>query len=238
MGLPALWISESQRERAEALGYTVVDPPTIIATHLTEVVRTHLHELISRQDTQTLINNVKEAHPILVDELIPKLMSIGEIQKVLAKLLREGISIRDLVTILETLADYAPITRDTDMLTEYVRQNLHRSISRKFFTSGVNTVITLDPQLEQTLTSNIQKSEVGSFVNIDQQLSLRIFDSLKKEVSKLTSMGVVPIILTTPFVRMYFKQLVEEIAPDLVVLSYGEIDHAFEVQSVGMVSVA
>ena len=237
MGLPALWINESQRERAEALGYTVVDPPAIIATHLTEVVRSHLHELLSRQDVQTLINNVKETHAILVDELVPKMMTVGEIQKVLAKLLRESISIRDLVTILETLADYAPITRDLDMLTEYVRQNLRRAISRRFFNPGVNTVITLDPSLEQTLTSNIQKTEVGSFVNIDQQLSNRIFESLKTEVGKLTSMGVMPIILTSPFVRMYFKQLVEEIAPDLVVLSYGEIDQTAEVQSIGMVSV-
>jgi len=236
-GLPAMWISESQRERAEALGYTVVDPPAIIATHLTEVVRQHLHELLSRQDVQKLINNVKESHSVLVDELVPKYMTIGEVQKVLAKLLKESVSIRDLVTILETLADYAPITRDTDMLTEYVRSGLRRAISRKFFNPGVNTVITLDPALEQTLTNNIQKTEIGSFVNIDQQLSQRVFDSLKREVSKLTSLGVMPIILTSPFVRMYFKQFIEEIAPDLVVLSYGEIDQSAEVQSVGMVSI-
>jgi len=236
-GLPAMWISESQRERAEALGYTVVDPPAIIATHLTEVVRQHLHELLSRQDVQKLINNVKESHSVLVDELVPKYMAIGEVQKVLAKLLKESVSIRDLVTILETLADYAPITRDTDMLTEYVRSGLRRAISRKFFNPGVNTVITLDPALEQTLTNNIQKTEIGSFVNIDQQLSQRVFDSLKREVSKLTSLGVMPIILTSPFVRMYFKQFIEEIAPDLVVLSYGEIDQSAEVQSVGMVSI-
>ena len=124
--LPALWISEAQRERAEALGYTVVDPPAIIATHLTEVVRNHLHELISRQDAQILINNIRESHSVLIEELIPKLVTIDEIQKVLSKLLREGISIRDLVTILETLADYAPITRDLDMLTEYCRQNLRQ----------------------------------------------------------------------------------------------------------------
>ncbi|MCL2048935.1 MAG: flagellar biosynthesis protein FlhA [Defluviitaleaceae bacterium] len=236
-GLPAMWISESQRERAEALGYTVVDPPAIIATHLTEVVRQHLHELISRQDVQKLINHVKETHTVLVDELIPKYMSVGEVQKVLSKLLKENVSIRDLVTILETLADYAPITRDTDMLTEYVRASLRRAISKKFFGQGVNTVITLDPALEQALTGNIQKTEIGSFVNIDPQLSQKVFDSLKKEVSKLTSLGVMPIILTSPFVRMYFKQLVDEIAPDLVVLSYGEIDQTAEVQSVGMVSV-
>jgi flagellar biosynthesis protein FlhA len=237
-GLPAMWISESQRERAEALGYTVVDPPAIIATHLTEVVRQHLHELLSRQDVQKLVNHVKESHTVLVDELIPKYMTVGEVQKVLSKLLKESVSIRDLVTILETLADYAPITRDTDMLTEYVRAALRRAISKKFFGQGVNTVITLDPALEQTLTGNIQKTEIGSFVNIDPGLSQKVFDSLKKEVSKLTSLGVMPIILTSPFVRMYFKQLVDEIAPDLVVLSYGEIDQTAEVQSVGMVSVS
>ncbi|MCL1878788.1 MAG: flagellar biosynthesis protein FlhA [Defluviitaleaceae bacterium] len=237
-GLPAMWISESQRERAEALGYTVVDPPAIIATHLTEVVRQHLHELLSRQDVQKLVNHVKESHTVLVEELIPKYMSVGEVQKVLAKLLKESVSVRDLVTILETLADYAPITRDTDMLTEYVRAALRRAISKKFFGQGVNTVITLDPALEQTLTGNIQKTEIGSFVNIDPALSQKVFDSLKKEVSKLTSLGVMPIILTSPFVRMYFKQLVDEIAPDLVVLSYGEIDQTAEVQSVGMVSVS
>ena len=238
MGQPALWISESQRERAEALGYTVVDPPAIIATHLTGVIRNHLHELLSRQDVQKRINHVKENHPVLVDELIPKFMTIGEVQKVLANLVREGISIRDLVTILETLADYAPVTRDPDMLTEYVRANLRRAISRKFFNPGANTVITLDPALEQMLTGNIQKTEVGSFVNLDQQVSHRIFDSLKKEVSKLTSLGVMPIILTSPFVRMYFKRLVDEVAPDLIVLSYNEIDQQAELQSVGMVSVS
>jgi len=238
MGQPALWISESQRERAEALGYTVVDPPAIIATHLTGVIRNHLHELLSRQDVQKRINHVKESHPVLVDELIPKYMSIGEVQKVLAKLVKEGVSIRDLVTIMETLADHAPITRDPDMLTEYVRANLKRVISRKFFSQGANTVITLDPALEQMLTGNIQKTEIGSFVALDQQVSHRIFDSLKKEVSKLTSLGVMPIILTSPFVRMYFKQLVDEVAPDLIVLSYGEIDQQAELQSVGMVSVS
>ena len=237
-GLPAMWITESQRERAEALGYTVVDPPAIIATHLTEVVRQHLHEMLSRQDVHKLINHVKESHAVLVDELIPKYMSIGEVQKVLSKLLKESISIRDLVTILETLADYAPISRDTDMLTEYVRTALKRAISKKFFGPGVNTVITLDPSLEQVLTSNIQKSEIGSFINLDTQLQTRVMDSLKREVGKLTSMGVMPIILTTPFVRMYFKQLIDEIAPDLIVLSYTEIDHTADVQSIGMVSVA
>jgi flagellar biosynthesis protein FlhA len=236
MGMPALWISESQRERAEALGYMVVDPPTIIATHLTEVLRRHLHELISRQDVQTLINDIKETHPILVDE-VTKLMNIGEIQKILAKLLREGISIKDRVTILETLADYAPLTRDTDMLTEYVRQNLRRYISKRFFAPGINMIIAIDPALEQIIAANVQKTELGSVVNLDQQTLSRVLDSLKREVDKVTSMGVMPIVMASPYVRMYFKSLVDEVAPDLVVLSYNELDQTVELQTSGMVSI-
>ncbi|GHU74438.1 flagellar biosynthesis protein FlhA [Clostridia bacterium] len=235
LGLPALWISESQRERAETLGYTVVDPPAIIATHLTEVVRSHLHELLTRQDVQSLVDNVKEANGVLIDELIPKLMSIGDIQKVLANLLKEGLSIRDLVTVLETLADYSHVTRDTDMLTEYVRQALRRHISKQYFEPGSNTVITLDPELEQQIMSSVQQTEQGSFLALDPSVTQKIFSNLNAEVSKLTSMGLQPIILTSPIVRIYFKRLVEQVAPDLVVLSYNELDSSAEVQSVGMV---
>ncbi len=238
LGLPALWITEMQRERAEALGYTVVDAPAIIATHLTEIIRSHLHELLSRQDVQTLINNVKETNAILVDELVPRLMSIGEIQKVLANLLKEGISIRDLVTILETLADYASVTRDPDMLTEYVRQGLRRSITRKYFENNVNTVITLDPELEQQIMGSVQQTEQGSYLALDPATTQRVFSKLNSEVSKLTDMGVQPIILTSPIVRIYFKRLVEQVAPDLIVISYNEIEPSAEVQSIGMVSIA
>ncbi len=238
LGLPALWISEAQRERAEALGYTVVDPTAIIATHLTEVIRGYLHELLSRQDVQKLIDHVKETHPVLVEELIPKLLSIGDLQKVLANLLKEGISIRDLVTIMETLADYAHMTRDTDMLTEYVRQVLRRAISKKYFDSDSNAVITLDPELEQQIMNNVQQTEQGSYLALDPGTTQRIFDNLNSEVLKLTSMGKLPIILTSPIVRLYFKRLVEQAIPDLIVLSYNELDPSTEIQSVGMVSVA
>ena len=238
LGLPALWITDDQRERAEALGYTVVDPPAIIATHLTEIIRSHLHELLSRQDIQSLINNIKEQHGTLIEELVPKQMTIGEIQKVLANLLREGISIRDLVTILETLADYAPMTRDTDMLTEYVRQALRRSISNKYFEGDANNVITLDPGLEQQIMSSVQQTDQGSYLALDPNTTQKIFDSLNAEISKLTSMGLQPIILTSPIVRIYFKRLVEQIAPSLVVLSYNELDPSAEIQSIGMVSLS
>lgn len=238
LGLPALWISESQRERAEALGYTVVDPPAIIATHLTEVIRGNLHELLSRQDVQTLINNVKENNPVLVEELVPKLLGIGDIQKVLANLLKEGISIRDLVTILETLADYAHITRDTDMLTEYARQALRRSISQKYFADSANKVITLDPELEQEIMNSVQQTEQGSYIAFEPDKTQKVFDSLNKEINKLTSLGLQPIILTSPIVRTYFKRLVEQIAPDLIVLSYNEIEPTAEIQSIGMVGLS
>jgi flagellar biosynthesis protein FlhA len=238
LGLPALWISESQRERAEALGYTVVDPPAIIATHLTEVIRSNLNELLTRQDVQTLINNVKEDNGVLIDELMPKMLSIGDIQKVLANLLKEGISIRDLVTILETLADHAPLTRDSDMLTEYVRQALRRAITKKYLFNDVNTVITLDPELEQQIMASVQQTEQGSYLALDPAVTQRIFDRLNAETNKLTSMGLQPIILTSPIVRIYFKRLVEQISPDLIVLSYSELEPSSEVQSVGMVSVA
>ena len=238
LGLPALWINESQRERAEALGYTVVDPPAIIATHLTEVIKVHLHELLSRQDVQSLVGNVREANSVLIEELIPKLMNYGEIQKVLSNLLREGISIRDLVTILETLADYGQITRDSDMLTEYARQALKRSISRKYFSSDMNSVITLDPGLEQQIMQSVTQTEQGSYLALDPSVTQMVFDKLSVEINKLTSMGRQPIILTSPIVRAYFKRLVEPIAPDLIVLSYNELEANAEIQSVGMVSIA
>ena len=149
--LPAIWITESQRERAESLGYTVVDPPSIIATHLTEVIRSHIAELLTRQDVQNLIDNVKETNPVLIDDLVPKLLGIGEIQKVLQNLLSEGISIRDLLTIFETLADHATTSRDTDVLTEYTRQALKRAISNRYFMPNEATsVVTLDPNVEQS----------------------------------------------------------------------------------------
>lgn len=237
LGLPALWITETQRERAEALGYTVVDPPAIIATHLTEIIRHNLSDLLSRQDVQTLIENVKESNPVLIDELVPKLLGIGEIQKVLGNLLKEGISIRDLVTILETLADYAQVTRDSDMLTEYVRQSLKKSISQRYFGDGENKVITLDPQLEQQIMESVQHSEQGSFIALDPETTQLIFNSLNNELSKLTTLGIQPIILTSPVVRIYFKKLVEQIAPDLIVISYNEIDPSAEIQSIGMVGI-
>lgn len=235
--LPAIWITEGQRERAESLGYTVVDPPSIIATHLTEIIRQHIAELLTRQDVQNLINNVKENNPSLVDELVPKLLGLGEIQKVLQNLLREGISIRDLLTILETLADYAPTTRDTDILTEYVRQSLKRAISTKYFPSHeTSSVLTLDPKIEQEVMGSVKQTETGAFLNLDPARSKAILNAVGEEIKKLENMGKTPIIMTSPIVRMYFKRLTEDYYPDLVVVSYNEVESNVELQSVGMVT--
>ena len=236
--LPAIWITESQRERAESLGYTVVDPPSIIATHLMEIIRSHLDELLTRQDVHKLIENVKEANETLVSELVPKLLNVGEIQKVLQNLLAEGISIRDLVTIFETLADYAPTTHDTDVLTEYVRQSLKRAISNQYFNNNETTsVVTLDPNVEQVIMDSVKQTEQGAYLALDPDYTNRLMTSLREETDKLEELGRTPIIITSPIVRMYLKKLTQEQFRNLHVLSYNEIDSDVELQSVGMVTV-
>lgn len=236
--LPAIWITEGQRERAESLGYTVVDPPSIIATHLTEIIRNHINELLTRQDVQNLVNNIQEANQTLISELVPKLLNIGEIQKVLQNLLKEGISIRDLVTIFETLADYAPTTRDSDVLTEYVRQSLKRAISGKYFPANeMTSVVTLDPKVEQEIMGSVKQTEQGAYLTLDPSITKEIIDSVQTEVHKLEELGKNPIIITSPIVRMYFKRLTQDYFKDLIVVSYNEIDSNVELQSVGMVTV-
>ena len=235
--LPAIWITEGQRERAESLGYTVVDPPSIIATHLTEVIRTHIDELLTRQDVQNLVDNLKESNPVLVEELVPKLLGLGEVQKVLQNLLREGISIRDLLSIFETLADHAQTTRDTDVLTEYVRQNLKRAISSKYFVPNeVTSVITLDPKTEQDIMASVKQTEQGAYLTLDPERTRAIISSLENEVAKLENLGKNAVVVTSPIVRMYFKKLTSDYFPELIVISYNEVESNVELQSVGMVT--
>ena len=235
--LPAIWITESQRERAESMGYTVVDPPSIIATHLTEIIRQHIAELMTRQDVQHLVDNMKESNPSLIDELVPKMLSLGEIQKVLQNLLKEGISIRDLLTVFETLADYAQTTRDTDILTEYVRQSLKRAISNRYFPQNETTsVITLDPKLEKEIMASVKQTEQGSYLTLDPDKTKAIMNAVGKETKKLENLGKNAIIVTSPIVRTYFKRLTEDYYKDLIVISYNEIESNVELQSVGMVT--
>ena len=235
--LPAMWITESQRERAESLGYTVVDPPSIIATHLTEVIRSHIAELLTRQDVQNLIDNLKETNPVIVDELVPKLLGLGDVQKVLQNLLSEGVSIRDLLTIFEVLADHATTTHDTDVLTEYVRQGLKRAISGRYFAPNeVTHVITLDPKVEQDIMASIKQTEQGTYLTLDPERIRAIIDSLEEQIKKIEEMGRTPIVVTSPIVRMYFKSMTEDYIKDLIVVSYNEIDSNVELESVGMVT--
>ena len=235
--LPAIWITEGQRERAESMGYTVVDPPSIIATHLTEIIRQYISELLTRQDVQSLVDNLKESNPSLVEELVPKLLGLGEIQKVLQNLLREGISIRDLLTVFETLADYATTTRDTDILTEYVRQSLKRAISGKFFPANETTsVVTLDPKLEQEIMASVKQTEQGAYLTLDPAKTKSIMEALGVEIKKLEDLGKIPLVITSPIVRAYFKKLTEDYYKDLVVVSYNEVESSVELQSVGMVT--
>ncbi len=235
--LPATWITEGQRERAESMGYTVVDPPSIIATHLTEVIRQHIAELLTRQDTQNLIDNLKESNPSVVEELTPKLLGLGEIQKVLQNLLEEGVSIRDLLTIFETLADYSATTRDTDVLTEYVRQSLKRAISARYFEPGETTqVVTLDPKIEQEIMNSVKQTEQGAYLTLDPDRSKAIISATEQEIKKLDDLGRSEIVVTSPIVRIYFKKLTQDYFDELVVVSYNEIENDVELQSIGMIS--
>lgn len=234
-GLPALWIQEANREQAELAGYTVVDPVSVLATHLTEIIKAHASEILGRQEVQTLMDAVKQSNPAVVEELTPALLSTGDVQKVLANLLRERISIRDMVSILETLADYAQLTKDTEVLTEYVRHGLARQISRQYAQNNILTCITVDPNLENAIQSAVQRTEGGSFVALEPHIIQQIVNSLSKELPKLTGLGYQPIVLTSPAVRVYFYKLLERSAPNLIVLSYAELESKIEVQSLGMV---
>ena len=236
-GLPAKWITEKEREKAEVFGFTVVDPPSVIATHLTEVIKERAYELIGRQDIKTLIDNVREEYPAVVDEVVPKVLSLGEVQKVLSNLLREQISIRNMVSILETLADYGNITNDTDLLTEYVRQKLSGYITNKYVEDNNLKVVTLDNQLEELIMNSINKTETGSYLSIDPSKAQIILNNTFKTMKELTSIGEQPIVLTAPIVRLYFKKLTEQMTRDLIVISYNELEPYVEVQSVGVVGI-
>ncbi len=236
-GLPAIWITSDKREEAEILGYTVVDSSSIISTHLTEVIKQYMSELLTRQDVKNLIDNVKETHSALIDELIPSLMGIGEIQKVLSNLLDEGVSVRDLATILETLADYARTTSDSNILTEYARQSLRRQISSNLFPYGQGRVVTIEQSLENHLMESIQNTDAGSYMSLDPVTSQNMMNSLTMQIQKLVSLGEQPIVVTAPIVRFYFKRITEQIIPNLIVVSYNEIEANIEIQSIGMVSI-
>lgn len=237
-GLPAKWITEETKEYAEMLGYTVVDPPSVVSTHLTEVIKTNTHELLGRQETKQLIDHLKETSPILVEEVTPNPLSIGDIQKVLSKLLKEKVSIRNLPIIFETMADFGRMTTDTDLLTEYVRQALARQITTQFVV-GQNSlkVLTLSGRVEKMIAEGIQQTDHGNYLSIDPDDSQNILQSVANKLEEHALLDQTPVLLCSPAVRMYMRQLTERYFPHLPVLSYNELEANVEVQSIGVVNV-
>lgn len=238
-GLPAVWIKERLKEKAMTAGYTVVDPATVLVTHLSQIIRGHAHELLGRQEVQGLIDSVKESHPKVVEELIPGLMSLGAVGKVLQNLLREQIPVRDLVTILETLADWAPSVKDTDLLTEYVRQALSRTITKMYQTKdGTIPVLTLHQNLERALNGALQQSEHGGYLNIDPGLAEKIVGSVAKNLEKYANVKQQPVVVCSGRIRSHFKRLLDRFIPNVAVLSYNEIMGHVKIHSIGTVGLA
>ncbi|WP_067921772.1 flagellar biosynthesis protein FlhA [Alicyclobacillus shizuokensis] len=236
-GMPALWVDKDMKARAEAAGYTVVDLPTVVATHLTEVLRRHAHELLGRQETKALLDHVRETAPALVDDLVPGVLSLGQVQKVLVNLLQEKVSIRDLVSILETLADAASVSKDPDYLTERVRQALSRQICHQFRVPGQPlTVITFSPTVEERLQQSLLMQEGSAQIAVDPNLAQQIYRRLQEESNRLTALGKTPILLTHPQLRLPVRRWLARFLPDLTVLSYSELDPAVEIESGGVVN--
>ncbi|MFA5635951.1 MAG: flagellar biosynthesis protein FlhA, partial [Anaerovoracaceae bacterium] len=233
--IPAKWISENEREMAEIYGYTVIDSVSVIVTHLSEVIRRHIHELVSRQDINVLLQNVAKVNPAIVEDVIPAIISLSDLQKVLINLLKEGIPVRDMESILETLGEHGATIKDTDMLTEYVRQRLKRTITRKYTDGSSIKVVTLDQEIENTILNSAKKSEYGTYLAIEPQAVQRIVEGVSEQVSKLKELVSQPVVLTSPVVRIYFKRLIEQFIPTLTVLSFNEIDANIQIQGIGVI---
>ena len=237
--LPAVWIPEAKREEAKLAGYTVVDNVTIMATHLTEILRDHAPELLGRQEVQNLLDNLSKPYPKAVEELVPNLLSLGAVQKVLQNILQERISIRDMLTIVETLADYAPLTKDPELLTEYVRHKLSRSIISPYIgEDGVLKLITMNQNVEDILLKGVQKTEHGSYLSIDPKIAEPIITSIKEESEKAMAKNIQPILLTSPTVRRHLKKMIELFIPSLIVLSQSELLNDMRFKSIGEVSLS
>jgi flagellar biosynthesis protein FlhA len=234
-GLPALWIPESLRGDAELAGYTVIDPSSVIATHLTELIKTHAADLLGRQETSALLDNVKQHYPVVVDELVPTLLTVGEIQRVLQNLLRERIPIRNLLLILENLADGARQSKDIDFLTERVRTAMARHISAEYTENGVLSVITVEPRLETLLAEASRRGE-EAYALLDPATVGKIYASLTKQIQGAQQAGLQPVVLTSPQTRLSLKRLTERAAPQLIVLSFNEIAPGLRVESIGQIS--
>jgi len=237
-GLPACWVGPEQREKAEQLGYTVVDLASVIATHLSEVVRAHADELLGRQDVQKLLDSVKATHPAVVEELVPHLLTLADVQKVLQGLLRERLPVRDLVTILETLSDTARVSRDIDTLIEAVRQGMKRQITKQIAdANGTVRALTLEPRLEQRILDSIQRTDRGAQLVLEPRLGQQFFAALSREIEKILTQGISPVVLCSAGLRPFLRKLLEKALPQLAIVSYSELMPRIEVISVGIVNV-
>ncbi len=236
-GIPSRWIKEDKKELAEMYGYTVIDPLSVLITHLSEVIKAHAHELLSRQDLNQLLNNIKKDNELLVEEVVPGIVSHGNLQKILGNLLREGIPIKDMETILETISDYGTTVKDTEMLTEYIRQALKRTITRKWSEAGQIRVITLSTEIEKLIINSIGKNEKGSYLSIEPEFMQKLVTQLIEQINKLKGEINIPIILTSPFVRGYFRKLLDQFYPKAVVLSFNEIDNSVQIQALGNIAI-
>ena len=237
-GIPAKWISEDKKIKAELAGYTLIDPTSVIITHLSEIIKKYAYELLNRQEVNNMIANLRKTNESIINDTIPNPVSVGDLQKVLCNLLRENIPVRDLETILETMSDYCPTIKDMDMVTEYVRQSLKRTISHRFAEAGQLKVISVDANVENTIMASVKKVDSGSYLALDSKTIQAIVTSTNKEIGKIKDLVPVPIVLTSPVVRIYMKKLLDQFYPDTVVLSYNEIDGEIQIQALGTITIS
>lgn len=235
-GIPSKWITTDKKEMAEIYGYTVIDPLSVVVTHLSETVKHYAHELLTRQDINQLLETVKKTDTNLVDDIVPNMISFSNLQKVLCSLLKEGVPIRDMETILSTISDYAPTVRETEVLTEYVRQALKRTITRKWSDGGQIRVITLDSEVERVIVNSINKNDQGTYLSLDPLMTQKIVSKLLDCITKVKDAINVPIILTSPLVRIYFSKMLEQFYPNAVVLSFNELNSNVQIQAVANVT--
>lgn len=235
--IPAKWVSEENKLRAEIAGYTLIDPTSVMITHLSEVIKSHAHELLSRQDVKTMLDKLKETNPSVVEDIVPAVVPVAYLQKELCMLLKENVPIRDMQTILETLADNQHNMKDPDITNEYVRQALKRTITSRFADGGQIRVITLDTETENKIVASVKKSEQGSYLAMDPHSIQSLIAALNAQIEKIKDVIPSPIVLTSPIVRIYFKKLIDQFIPGVTVLSFNEIDNSVQIQAVGNISI-
>lgn len=236
-GIKAKWISDDKKVKAELLGYTLIDPVSVIITHLSEVIKAHAYELVNRAEINNMLENLRKTNEVIVNDTIPSAISVSDLQKVICRLLQEQVPVRDMETILETLGDYGPKIKDTDMLTEYVRQSLKRTISHKFADADQLKVISLDAKVENLIMSAVKKMDSGSYLALDQDSIQKIIMATTTQIDRIREIVQVPVILTSPIVRIYYKKLIDQFCPNVIVLSFNEIDAHIQIQALGTIEI-